>query len=68
VKASSNLSKDQARSMEKELAVLTRLQYEALQRSSYLRMSQSEAEEYDKRRLTIGELCELLAKYKSDNS
>ena len=54
--------------MEKELAVLTRLQYEALQRSSYLRMSQSEAEEYDKRRLTIGELCELLAKYKSDNS
>ena len=48
--------------MSAELRVLYRLQYEALQKSSYLRMSEKEAEVYDRRRVRIGELCDKLTK------
>jgi hypothetical protein len=48
--------------LEKELAMLSRRQYEALQKGPYLRMSREDADEYDKRRLRIGEICERLAK------
>jgi hypothetical protein len=59
------LSESQIRTLADELSMLTRLQYEALQRSSYLRMSQSEADLYDERRVRIAELCELLAKFRN---
>ena len=49
-------------SMSAELSVLYMLQYEALQKSSYLRMSEKEAEVYDRRRVRIGELCDKLDK------
>jgi hypothetical protein len=52
--------------MSAELRVLYRLQYEALQKSSYLRMSEKEAEVYDRRRVRIGELCENLAKLRAE--
>jgi hypothetical protein len=44
--------------------VLYRLQYEALQKSSYLQMPQKEADVYDRRRVRIGELCDLLTKFR----
>ena len=48
--------------MSAELCVLYRLlPYEALQKSSYLRMPEKEAEVYDWRRARIGQLCEALA-------
>jgi hypothetical protein len=50
--------------MSEELCVLYRLQYEALQKSSYLQMPQKEADVYDRRRVRIGELCDLLTKFR----
>ena len=47
-----------------ELAELSKQQSEALLSSAYLRMSPKQMEEYDKRRLRIGELSELVSKYK----
>jgi hypothetical protein len=47
-----------------EHASLARQQYEALQKPSYVRMSANEAAAYDERRLRIGELCDLLAKFR----
>jgi hypothetical protein len=44
-----------------EHAVLVWLQYEALQKSPYLRMSVKEAEAYDRRRLRLREVDERLA-------
>ncbi|MGA2534894.1 MAG: hypothetical protein ABSF53_02675 [Terracidiphilus sp.] len=44
-----------------EHAVLVWLQYEALQKSPYLRMSAKEAEVYDRRRLRLREVDERLA-------
>lgn len=52
---------DASEEMSAELGVLYRLQYESLQKSSYLHMLEKEAEVYDRRRLRIGELCEALA-------
>jgi hypothetical protein len=49
-----------------ELSDLCKLQFEALQKSSYVHMSHSDAEAYDRRRVRIGELYELLAKSKND--
>jgi len=40
-------------------------QYEALQKSPYLKMSTQEAEAYDKRRLRIGEICNILRRLRS---
>lgn len=47
-----------------ELAELSKQQSEALLSSAYLPMSPEQMEEYDKRRLRIGELSELVSKYK----
>ena len=52
-------------SMSAEHAALAKQQYEALQKSPYVKMTQAEADAYDKRRLRIGELCELLAVLRS---
>jgi hypothetical protein len=46
--------------MSAEHAALAKQQYEALQKSPYVKMTQAEADAYDKRRLRIGELCEFL--------
>jgi len=51
--------------LSEEHASLARQQYEALQKSPYVRMSESEARVYDERRLRIGEICELLAEFRS---
>lgn len=50
----------ESESMSAELSVLYMLQYEALQKSSYLRMSEKEAEVYDRRRMRISDLCDRL--------
>jgi hypothetical protein len=47
-----------------ELAALSKEQSEALLASAYVRMSPQQSEEYDKRRLRIGELSDLVSKYK----
>jgi hypothetical protein len=47
-----------------ELAELSKQQSEALLASAYIRMSPQQSEEYDKRRLRIGELSDLVSKYK----
>jgi hypothetical protein len=47
-----------------ELAELSKQQSEALLASAYVRMSPQQSEEYDKRRLRIGELSDLVSKYK----
>jgi hypothetical protein len=47
-----------------ELAELSKQQSEALISSAYSRMSAKQMEEYDKRRLRIGELSELVSKFK----
>ena len=54
-------SKTDAASLSSELAVLSQQQFEALLKESYVKMSQEEAEEYDKRRLRIRKIHELLA-------
>jgi hypothetical protein len=61
---SSKLTDEEANSLSLELGSLTRRQYEALQKSPYLRMSKKEAEDYDRRRLRIGEISDLLAKFR----
>lgn len=50
----------ESESMSAELSVLYMLQYEAVQKSSYLRMSEKEAEVYDRRRMRISDLCDRL--------
>jgi hypothetical protein len=47
-----------------ELSELSKQQSEALISSAYSRMSAKEMKEYDERRLRIGELSELVGKYK----
>ena len=47
-----------------ELAELSKQQSEALLASAYVRMSPQQSEEYDKRRLRIGELSDIVSKYK----
>jgi hypothetical protein len=56
---------DKATELSGELSILSRQQYEALQDASYLNMSEREAEEYDKRRLRIGEICAFLVKFRT---
>lgn len=55
-------SLDETREIEAELSILTERQYEALQKASYLRMSEAEREAIDQRRVRIGELAVWLAK------
>jgi hypothetical protein len=47
-----------------ELSALCKLQSQALQASAYKMMSAQEAQEYDARRIRIGELSERLGKFK----
>ena len=47
-----------------ELSALCKLQSQALQASAYIRMNAHEAQEYDARRIRIGELCERLGNFK----
>jgi hypothetical protein len=47
-----------------ELSDLSKLQSHALQASAYALMNAQEAQEYDARRIRIGELCERLGKFK----
>jgi hypothetical protein len=55
-------SNDEAVSLSEELSILTRQQYEALRKWSYVRMAQSLRDDYDRRRLRIGEICDLFRK------
>jgi hypothetical protein len=59
-----SLSAEQAKELADELSALCKQQSRALQRAAYANMSEEQAEEYDKRRLSIGKLCELLAEFK----
>jgi phosphoribosylformylglycinamidine (FGAM) synthase PurS component len=54
------LSEAQAKTLSEELSRLTRLQYEALQQWSYIKMPKEEADGYDERRTRIAEICEML--------
>jgi hypothetical protein len=51
-----------------EHAALTRLQYEALQRSAYARMPKSDADAYDTRLFRIIEIHRELAKFRKQSS
>jgi hypothetical protein len=57
-------SGEAAKDLAKELSELSKLQYEALQKSSYLRMSSEEASVYDTRRVRISEICSALAEFR----
>ena len=59
---------ERAKDLSLELSLLSRQQYEALQKAPYRRMSRAEREVYDRRRLRIAELCGLLGKPGSDPS
>jgi hypothetical protein len=59
-----DITSSEAKDLAEELSRLTRQQYEALQRASYLHMSANEAAEYDERRIRIGELCGVLGKFR----
>jgi hypothetical protein len=61
----SNLPKEEIERLSTEHSTLARQQYEALQLSPYTRMTASEAGEYDARRIRIGEICDLLAKFRT---
>jgi hypothetical protein len=54
------LSEAEAQVLSEELSRLTRLQYEALQKSSYINMTKKDADAYDERRLRIAGICEML--------
>jgi|HubBroStandDraft_4_1064222.scaffolds.fasta_scaffold522488_1 hypothetical protein len=55
---------DEAKRISAELLAMSKMQYEALQKASYLRMPHWEREVYDRRRARIGDLCAQLAKYR----
>ncbi|HXM66076.1 MAG TPA: hypothetical protein VN911_05045 [Candidatus Acidoferrum sp.] len=57
-----NLSAKQTEDLTEELAVLAKLQLEALQTAAYINMSKAEAAQYDKRAVRIGEICGRLGK------
>jgi hypothetical protein len=48
-----------------EHSLLTKRQYEALQKSPYLKMSTQEAESYDRRRSRIAEICDILSRLRA---
>jgi hypothetical protein len=53
---------DEAKRLSAELAVLSKGQYESLQKAPHLLMARAEREAYDRRRVRIEELRELLRK------
>jgi len=55
---------EQMRKLADELSVLSKQQSLALQRKAYLSMSKDDAQKYDERRIRIGQICDLLAKFK----
>lgn len=59
---------DNAERLSAELSMLSKRQYEALQKASYSLMPRVEREAYDRRRVRIGELRELLTKFRPDIS
>jgi hypothetical protein len=56
---------DKANALSTQLSALSRMQYEALLISPHANMSPQEAAEYDRRRVRIAEICDLLAKYRA---
>jgi hypothetical protein len=54
------LSEVLSEALSEELSRLTRLQYEALQKSSYIHMPKQDANAYDERRWRIAGICEML--------
>jgi hypothetical protein len=57
-------SADESNHLAAELSMLSEMQYEALLKSSYLRMAKAEREAYDRRRERIGQLCRSITKYR----
>jgi hypothetical protein len=53
---------DDAKRLAAEVSLLSEMQYEALLKSSYARMSKAEREAYDRRRERIAQLCGLVTK------
>jgi hypothetical protein len=62
VKAKEYPTPDEAKRLLLELSTLSERQYESLQKPPYLLMSRAEREMYDRRRVRIEELRELLGK------
>lgn len=58
-------SPDEIKRLSAEQSALARQQHEALQKSSYFLMSDSDAKAYDERRKRIGEIYHLLAEFRS---
>jgi hypothetical protein len=61
-----NLSANQAKELADELTALAKQQSEALQTAAYLKMSEKQAQQYDKRAVRISELCGLLGNIRPD--
>jgi polyhydroxyalkanoate synthesis regulator phasin len=61
-----NLSANQAKELADELTALAKQQSEALQNAAYIKMSEKEAQQYDKRAVRISELCGLLGTFRPD--
>jgi hypothetical protein len=59
------LSAEAAEEFARELAKSSTAQFRALQDSVYMRMNPKQAEEYDRRRLRISELCTQIHKFKA---
>jgi hypothetical protein len=59
-----DISAEQLSELADELSALSKKQSQALQASAYKMMSAQEAQEYDARRVGIGELSERLGKFK----
>jgi hypothetical protein len=58
-------SHEEIKRLSAEHSALARRQHEALQKSSYFLMSDTDANAYDERRKRIGEICDLLAEFRS---
>jgi hypothetical protein len=56
---------DQTNALSAQLSALSRMQYDALLTSPYTKMSSDEAAEYNSRRVSIGKISDLLAKYRA---
>jgi hypothetical protein len=61
----SNPQTDRTNALSAELSALSRMQYEALLTSPYTKMSSQESAEYNSRRVSIGKIRDLLAKYRA---
>ncbi len=61
-----DLSANQAKELADELTALGKQQSEALQNAAYLKMSEKEAKQYDRRAVRVSEICGLLGKFRPD--